>query len=179
MTVVLAGAIVLGGAGAALAYFTSTGSGSGTGSVGTASNWAVTNVATSGGALYPGTGSNAVSADVQNPGSANQGLSALTVTVDAPTNTDSSGNYSGEAACTAADFALSGTGWVISNGGDTATYSNATPVDIAAGDYVISDADGGATAGNALPSLTLTMNDLSHAQDQCQGATTNVTVAAS
>ena len=53
MTVVLAGAIVLGGAGAALAYFTSTGSGTGSATVGSSTALTVASVAPTGGPLYP------------------------------------------------------------------------------------------------------------------------------
>jgi len=176
----LASALALGAAGIATAYFTSTGSGSGTGSTGIASNWTVTSVSTSGGALSPGQGTDTISAVVQNPGTGNQGLNALTVTIDAPTP-DATYASSGPNACTAADYALNAgtSAWVISNGGDTATYANSSAVDISAGHYVVSDADSGST-GNALPTgLTLTMNDPASNQNQCQDATVNVTVAAS
>lgn len=178
----LATGLALGAAGAAFAYFTSTGSGSGTGSTGIASNWSVPNadVLVSGGALSPGQGSDTISAFVQNVGTGNQGLNALTVTIDAPTPNATYAS-SGPNACTAADYTLNGSGgWVISNGGDTATYTNSSAVDIAAGHYVVNDADGGASSGNALPSgLTMTMNDPASNQNQCQDATVNVSVAAS
>ncbi|HWE55773.1 MAG TPA: hypothetical protein VG435_09680 [Acidimicrobiales bacterium] len=181
--VATAAAVVAGG-GAAFAYFTTTGSNTGTASTGVAGTWDVENVATAGGALYPAQGSDTISAQVQNPtGHGNQGLKSLVVTVNAPSNTNSSGNFTNEAACTAADYALNaanGSGWVVSNAGDTATYTNNSAQDVAAGDYVLGAADGGTTAGqNALPTgLTLSMNDLAHAQDQCQSATINLTVAA-
>ncbi len=52
----LASALALGIAGGAFAYFTSTGTSSGTGSVGTATDWSVTNVSTSGGPILSGSG---------------------------------------------------------------------------------------------------------------------------
>ncbi len=114
------------------------------------------------------------SADVQNVGSGNQGLNSLTVTIASISGQDAT--YSSESdTCPVTDFALvsaSGSGWVLSNNNDTATYANTPAQDVVAGDYVTSAADsGGNTAtGTALPSgLTATLLDLTHAQDQCQG----------
>ena len=66
LAIVLAGAISLAGAGAALAYFTSTGSGTGNVTVGTSSNWKVTTVAPTGPALLPNSGTDTVGYTVAN-----------------------------------------------------------------------------------------------------------------
>jgi hypothetical protein len=150
----------------AFAYFTSTGSGTGSATVGSPANWTVTDTSTPV-TLYPGAGSFAVTGTVVNPtGGAHQLLSTLTVTIGAPTGT---GTDSSIAACTAADFALTSansSGWVISNGGDTATYTW-TNNDLAAG------------ASQAFPTgLSISMNDLAHDQGNCQTATVHWTDAA-
>jgi hypothetical protein len=145
----------------AFAYFTSTGSTTGTGSVGNATQWTVADSSTPS-TLYPGQGSFAIAGSVTNASSGNQGLNSLTVTINAPTNT---GTISSEAACTAADFALSsasGSGWTVATGGDSATYTWSPADDLAS------------SGTQAYPSgLSISMNDLTHAQDNCQGATVN------
>ena len=145
----------------AFAYFTSTGNTTATGSVGKASQWTVADSSTPS-TLYPGQGSFAIAGSVTNAGSGNQGLNSLTVTITAPTNT---GTISTEAACTASDFALSsatGSGWTIGSGGDSATYTWSTPVDLHP-----------AGVQSYPTGLSISMNDLSHPQDNCQGAIVN------
>jgi len=178
----LAAGLTLGAAGAAFAYFTDTGSGNGTASTGHATAWSVTNVLTSGGALYPGQNSNTISADVQNVGSGNQALNNLQVVISSITEHAPGTTFTSEAACTPADYALVSTGSWANAGADTANYAVSPAADVVAGDYVTDAADSGGTAatGAALPSgLTLVMVDnTSAAQDQCQGATVNLTVTA-
>ena len=60
------GAIGLGVAGGALAYFTSTGSGTGNATVGTATAWTVSVDCTTGGLLTPGVGTDTVAYTVTN-----------------------------------------------------------------------------------------------------------------
>jgi hypothetical protein len=64
---------------------------------------------------------------------------------------------------------------------DTATYTFGTPEDVPQGDFAGAGGTASSSTQNALPSgLTLTMVDnTSAAQDQCQGATVNIGVAAS
>ena len=78
VAVLVAGAIALGGAGAALAYFTSSGTGTGNATVGTSSNWSVASTAPTGGALLPGTGTDTVAYTVTNSGSGYQELNGTT-----------------------------------------------------------------------------------------------------
>jgi len=112
VAVLVAGAIVLGGAGAALAYFTSTGAGTGSASVGTAGTWTVNQVgaASPANSLYPdaapgGANIETVTYDVTNNGSGTQNLASVSVAVD-PTFSYVDAN--GDPACTAADFSLDG-----------------------------------------------------------------------
>src|SRR5581483_6820300 len=73
--------LILGGAAAAFAYFTSTGTANGTGdAVGSASSWSVTNVAATG-TLYPGAGSSTLTYKITNPSSGHQAINSVTVTV--------------------------------------------------------------------------------------------------
>jgi hypothetical protein len=140
---------VLAGAGAAIAYFTSTGSGSGSASVGSTNGWSVTD-STAASTLYPGQGS--------------ESITAPTVAGGAPT-------VAGHP-CGAADFALSatgGSGWTVAGDGLSATYSPASDL----------SPNGTYGYGGSGHALTLSMLDASYAQDNCQGATANVTEAAS
>src|SRR5579875_2924658 len=73
---VLTTAAVIGVAGAAFAYFTSTGTGSGTATVGSASNLTVTGTAAS--TLYPGT-SSTVNFTVNNPSTGHERLGSITL----------------------------------------------------------------------------------------------------
>jgi hypothetical protein len=76
-----AGALVLGIAGGAFAYFTSTGSGSGNASVGSSTNWTVVVTSDTSNALLPGTGSETLSYTITNAGTGAQALNSVTATV--------------------------------------------------------------------------------------------------
>jgi hypothetical protein len=158
---------VLAAAGAAIAYFTSSGSGTGTASVGNSSNFIVSDTSTPV-TLYPGTGSFGIAGTINNPGSANQGLGTLTVTINAPTGMTNPGDASHP--CSASDFALTGTGgsgWVVAAGGDSATYTYSSGNEL----------NHGATVG--FPAgLSVSMVDHNYDQDNCQGATVNWTDSA-
>jgi len=154
----------------AIAYFTNTGgTATGSGSVGNSSAWNVTATSFTGGPLYPGSGTETGTTTVTNTSAGNEFLSTITATIAAPTNT---GSIAGDPACTAADFSLAtGNGWTAAAGGQSATYT------------VNADEPGTTAAGGAgsvtSGALTLSMNDLQHIQDNCQGATPNVTYTVS
>jgi len=157
----LAAVAALALAAGAYAYFTSTGSTTSTASVGSTLPWTVKDTSAPV-TLYPGQGSFAIAGTVTNASHGNQGLNTLTVTINAPTNT---GSIASEAACTAADFGLSatgGSGWVVAAGGDSATYTWSPANDVTPSGVV-----------NYPSGLSLAMNDLTHAQDNCQNATVN------
>ncbi|HXX91744.1 MAG TPA: hypothetical protein VEI83_16115 [Acidimicrobiales bacterium] len=157
--IVVAGAGVglLAGAGAAYAYFTSTGTGSGDVTVGTATDWAVTVAAPTGGPLMPGSGSETVGYTVTNNGTSAQMLAAVKTTLDTDTNGNVM-NANGHAVngCLASWF--------------TVTDAHPTPNQSVA-------ADGGTYQSSA----TVTLNEQSPAVDQnaCQGASPTLTVSAS
>ena len=75
--------VMVGGAGAAFAYFTTNGSGTGNATVGTSSPWAVTFAPNTGGPLYPGTGTVTVHYTIRNPGSGQQNLNGTTAALTA------------------------------------------------------------------------------------------------
>lgn len=151
----LAAGLVLGGAGAAFAYFTNAnGSGSGTGSVGSSSPWLVNNPTTTDAALLPGSGSQTFAFTVTNNGSGNQGLTSVTATV-APHNAN----------CDASWYSVSIDGGTAS--ATTATETFSPVVDLAPGD-------------DQPVSVVLTLPDLTTVdQSACEGDTPTVTLAAS
>jgi len=153
MTVVLAGAIVLGGAGAALAYFTSTGNGTGNATVGTAGAWTVATSAPTGGLLYPGTGIDTVAYTVTNSGSGFQNLSGTTAAL----TTDVNGGV----------FDTTSNAFVDGCKASWFTVSNTT----VSGDV--------APSAHLSSSLTITMQDSGTVQDPCKNLTPQVTVSAS
>lgn len=153
-------------AGGAYAYFTNTGgTATGSGSVGQSSAWTVTATPFTGGPLYPGSGSETGTTTVTNASNGNQKLSTITATIAAPTNTGSNGSLP---ACTTADFSLSdpSSNWTVATGGQSATYT-------------VNTDEAGTNPGPAgtvtTPSLTISMLDASHNQNNCQNATPNVT----
>lgn len=91
-----AAVIVLGGAGVAFAYWTSTGFGTGTASTDTAKNWTVAIDSTDLKDLSPAGPTETVTFHVTNPGSGVQHLN----------NTSASVVSTSDAGCTAADFAV-------------------------------------------------------------------------
>lgn len=154
--------LVIAGGVAAYAYFTSTGSGTGTAAVGNATAFDV-DVVVDTNTLYPGHGSNGITVTVTNGGSGNQLLDQIVATIQAPTNTGSNASLPD---CTAADFALSGGAWVISNGGTTATLSGIGADLDPSDDYTDN-------------TLSVSMNNLNQNQNNCQGATVNLSFDAS
>lgn len=81
VTAGLALGIVLGTAGTAFAYFSSTGSGTGTATVGSSSPWVVAVAAPTGGPLLPGSGTETFTYTVTNSGTGAQGLNATAASV--------------------------------------------------------------------------------------------------
>jgi hypothetical protein len=77
----LTSAIILGTAGIAAAYFTSTGTGTGYATVGSV-GWGVSVDSVAGGPLFPGSGSEQVNYTVTNTGSSAATLNTVTLTID-------------------------------------------------------------------------------------------------
>jgi hypothetical protein len=152
-------------AGAAVAYFTSTGSGTGSAKVGNPSNWAVTVSPATGGALYPGHGTDVLTYTVNNPSSGQQNLSSVTATVNAYVS-------SGPSDPNAADV-----GDVTQGGNPQAgclaswfTPVNTPPTPLP------NDMAGGATVNG---SVSVSMTDAATSQNACQGVNPDITVNAS
>jgi hypothetical protein len=155
---------VLAVAAAAIAYFTSTGSGTGSGAVGSATNYTVTPNAFTGGPLFPGNGSEASTGTVTNGGSGTQHLNTLTATIAAPTV--AAGAPTGDPAhpCSAADFTLSSATWSVAANGQSATLTVGT--DLAPNNTF------------TWSGLSISMLNAVYNQDNCQGATANITFTA-
>jgi hypothetical protein len=161
--VALSGAVILGAGGIAAAYFTSTGNGTGSGTVGTATNFAVSST-TANGPLYPGaaTTDQTVTVKIKNVGTGNQELNSFTISV---ANSDgspwaSATPFATEGACTQADFALGG--------------------QPAAGSYTVSGiADDLLPGATHTATVNLHMLDTGVPQDNCQGVSTPLYISAS
>jgi hypothetical protein len=163
----LVAVLVLGGAAAAFAYFTSSGVGNGTGTVGSATTWSVTGFGGSGtpsatGTLYPGVGSASLTYRVTNAGSGHQAVNSVVVTVAA----DGTGNAldsTGTAitGCLATWFSVGASSFLASDG--TTAVSLATPRDLANAGYIT-----GSTA--------ITMANVALVQDACQAKSPRLTV---
>lgn len=98
----IAAALVLGGGGAAFAYWTAQGSGTGTATTGVSSGFTVTSTAPVGADLYPGGPTQSVTFTVANEATAPQTLEEVTVTV---ANADGSA-WTAVVGCSAADFTI-------------------------------------------------------------------------
>ncbi len=94
----VATAVIIGGAGTAFAYWSSSGTGTGSASTGSSSAFVVTLDAPTGGALSPGGPVDTVGFHVKNTNSGAQNFASAVATV---VDTSNSG-------CTAADFSVSG-----------------------------------------------------------------------
>lgn len=160
--------IVVLGAAAAFAYFTSTGNGTGSATVGSATNWTVaqTGVA-SGGPLYPdasigGANIQTNAYHVRNGGSGSQYLTQVIIKIaDSGGNPWSSQTDSGKPACTKSDFSVGGQA-VGSSWTDTAL----------AGTFI-------AGQDKTTGSVTVEMIDNGLNQDNCQGVTVPLYFSAS
>ena len=155
----LSAALVVGVAGAAFAYFTSTGDGSGSAKVGTSTAWAVTTDAYSGGPLTPQPASclsalpcattETVKYRVKNNSSGQQSLANVAISV---ANADGSA-WTSVAGCSASDFSIDGLA-VGTTANDTALAAN-----LAAG----------ATTPDG--TITLVLIDNGSSQNGCKDAT--------
>lgn len=141
---------IIGGAGIAGAYWTSTGTGSGSAKAGTDGPWVVMTDTALGDPLSPGGPTQDVAVHVTNSGSGVQHLNAVDVSV-ADTATDGSPSAWTSGACSAADFTVVG---------------ELPDVDVLAG----ATYDG---------TLTITMDDTGVNQDDCKGVTVPLYVSAS
>lgn len=141
-------------AGASFAYFTDEGSGTGNASVGSSAKYAVTVDAATGGALYPGAGTDTLEYHVKNEGSGHQQLSSI----EAALTTDENGNvYDTTAKAFASGCKAS---WfTVENSPGT------LPDDLA----------GGATHDG---SATVSLNNEAEDQNACQSVTPQLTVDA-
>jgi len=153
VAVLVSGAIVLGGAGAALAYFTSTGSGTGNATVGASANWAVATSAPTGGPLYPGTGTDTVAYTVTNTDSGFQELNGTSavLTTDAAGGVFDTTTQAFVDTCQASWFTVTNT----SVSGDVAASADLSS------------------------SLTISLNDSGTNQDFCEHLAPQVTISAS
>jgi hypothetical protein len=162
--VALSGAVILGAGGIAAAYFTSTGNGTGSGTVGSATKFVVSST-TNGGPLYPGAAASdqTVTVHIQNSGSGYQEVNSFTISVansNASTWASPTTAFPSENACTQADFALGG--------------------QASAGGYTVSGiADDLAPGAIYTTTVNLHMLNTGVPQDNCQGVTTPLYIAAS
>jgi hypothetical protein len=159
----LAAGLVLGAAGAAFAYFTSTGSGTGSATVGSSANWTVGETGSpSGGPLYPdpAIGGANVQTDtytVTNNDTGSQYLTSVQVSVaNADGTAWSSQTNPLLPACTAADFSV----------GSAAVGTTWTDTSLA-GTYTAS----GTPGDTASSTVTVELIDNHANQDNCEGLT--------
>ena len=122
--VIVAGALVVVGGGAAYAYWTSTGVGSGTAITGTSVDFVVASSAATGGPLTPGGPSQSVAFSVTNPGTGSQNLSSVVVTVANPDGT----TWDSVSGCSASDYTVGTPG---------ITYGEIAPAGVANGTVTI------------------------------------------
>jgi len=143
IAIVSAVVVALAGGGAALAYFTSSGSGTGSASVGTATNWTVSQPIDTSHGLLPGSGSEVLTFTVTNPGSGAQAFNSVTATV-----------VSDAGAVDAQGTAVPGCqpGWFTAQPTSDPSLHASIP--------------GG---GTATVQVTVTMTDSGTNQDACQG----------
>lgn len=152
--VVGASAIVLVGGGAAFAYFTASGSGTGSATVGSTGAWAVSEAGTSGGPIYPGSGSEVITFNVQNTGTGDQQYASASplVNADGGGNIQTGNSNTSVTGCSASWFTASVTS-------DPSLTKNVA---------------GGATVQ---VQVTVTMpSDSANNQDNCEGQSPNVTL---
>jgi hypothetical protein len=190
--VVIAG-LGIGVSGVAFADFMDGGPGSGSATTGFPTAFTVSSPIFTGGPLYPGQGGDNIVATIQNATGTSLSLHGVQVSISGVTMNPPGSLYAqqpGVPPCTAADYALQAPfpgSWTggVSNGpvqqGQTLTW-NGFGIPIHSGDYVVGGlANPG--IGNAfvgpLSGLQLVMLNLPQNQNACQGASVQVTVAAS
>jgi hypothetical protein len=148
--------LVLGIAGGAFAYFTAAnGTASGSATVGTSTAWSVANDGTTGGPLYPGSGTETVAYTVTNPSDGHQLLSSVSVTVDADSNGDVISTASGNPSITGCQAS-----WFTVTDND-----GALPLDLAGSATFSADSD-------------IVLDNVNANQDACKNAAFKVTITA-
>jgi archaellum component FlaG (FlaF/FlaG flagellin family) len=157
--VVGASAMVLAGGGAAFAYFTASGSGTGSATVGSTGTWLVAESNTSGGPIYPGSGTETITFSVKNTGTGDQQFLSAVASVNSDSNgnvtTGSGNNVSSVTGCKATWFSLG--------------QPSGSPIG--------TNVAGGATVS---VQVTVTMpTDSTDNQNACESATPNVTLTVS
>jgi hypothetical protein len=174
-----AGAIAVAGSGVAFAYWTTSGTGDGTvGTQGSVANFAVAQTTVAGTPLYPGA-SQALAGTVKNTDTtAPAQLQLLKVTLKDPTNVGTDPDHP---ACTAADdyTLVSASGWTVASDGQTATIN--PNVELGKADST-SPSDTYSFSGLSVQMLDNTdgtAGDGTGNQDNCKGATVNLTYDAS
>lgn len=115
--------LVLGG-GAAFAYWTSTGTGSGSATTGDSVNFVVASSAATGGPLTPGGPAASVAFTVTNPGTGNQSLTDVTVSVANADGTD----WTAVPGCSDLDYTI---------GTPVITYGDIAPAGVRSGTVTI------------------------------------------
>jgi hypothetical protein len=152
----VAGAAVLATGGTAFAYFTAGGSGTGSASVGSATNFTITQTGTSDGPLFPG-GSENLTFTVTNPSTNTQSEDLSSVSANVPT--DSGGNV----------LTTNNT----SAGGCLASWFTATIPSPPSADTSL------APGASVTVTVNLAMTNATSSQDKCQGISgPNVTLTA-
>jgi hypothetical protein len=148
----ITGALVLGGAGAAFAYFTSSGSGTGQATVGSATQWTVTAGAPSG-TMLPGSGTTTIVYTIQNASTGNQKDEGDSV-VMATSGSDVTSHGVDVPGCLASWF-------TPTIGTDNATGVDFTP------------------SQQETVTVSVAMTDAAANQDACEGVTPDVTLSVS
>jgi hypothetical protein len=157
IAILVSGAIVLGGAGAALAYFTASGSGTGQATVGTTGTWSVAQSGTASGLMTPGNGSSTITFVATNMGTSDEGIDSATSVSDV-VDTDGSGNI------TQNQTALPGclASWFTAGSPQIVSPSYGTDV---------------APGGTYTFTVNVTMSNPDTNQDVCENATPDVTLS--
>jgi hypothetical protein len=102
ITAIVTGILLVGGGGAAFAFWTSSGSGTGVASTGTSTAFTVDSSEPSGGPLTPGGNSETVAFTVTNPDAGSQMLSSVEATVAASDGTE----WTAVEGCSALDYTV-------------------------------------------------------------------------
>jgi hypothetical protein len=156
VVVALTAVVVLAAASGAFAYFTGSGSGVGTATVGSGGAWKVTAAAPTGGPIYPGGSSEAISYTVTNTGSGSQELQATTAALETTT-------YNGATVVEQSGAPVAGclASWF------TVTNSGPASQDLASQ----------ATSGTG--SVAVSLSDSGTNQDACEGVSPTLNISAS
>ena len=160
---IIAGAAIAGlaSAGGAYAYWTTTGSGTGQATAGTTSTFTVASTNGTAVLLSPNGPTQASTFTVHNPGSGNQKLSQVVVSI---MNADGVTPWASAGGCTAADFSINGV--AAGNSANVAVLDLLTP-------------NGTAGSTSASYPVTIQMVDTGSPQNGCKGVSVPLYYAAS